>query len=76
MPSTEMCLCISGKNTGKKTQEAAEGRTAHNNGWNGANGMASNTWKPFVGCVLYHSTNTTPTITMKLSSPIKSHPPS
>jgi hypothetical protein len=22
--------------------EAAEGRTAHNNGWNGANGMASN----------------------------------
>jgi hypothetical protein len=25
--------------------EAAEGRTAHNNGWNGANGMASNTWK-------------------------------
>jgi hypothetical protein len=26
----------------------AEGRTAHNNGWNGANGMASNTWKPCV----------------------------
>jgi hypothetical protein len=26
-------------------QEAAKGRTAHNNGWNGANGM---TWKPFV----------------------------
>jgi hypothetical protein len=25
--------------------EAAEGRMAHNNGWNGANGMASNTWK-------------------------------
>ena len=25
------------------TVEAAEGRTAHNNGWNGANGMASNT---------------------------------
>jgi hypothetical protein len=24
--------------------QAAEGRTAHNNGWNGANGMASNTW--------------------------------
>ena len=23
--------------------EAAEGRTAHNNGWNGANGLASNT---------------------------------
>jgi phage gp16-like protein len=23
--------------------EADEGRTAHNNGWNGANGMASNT---------------------------------
>ena len=29
-------------------QEAAEGRTAHNNGWNGANGMASNTWKSYV----------------------------
>uniref|UniRef100_A0A673W1X5 Lymphocyte cytosolic protein 2 n=1 Tax=Salmo trutta TaxID=8032 RepID=A0A673W1X5_SALTR len=27
-------------------QEAAEGRTAHNNVWNGANGMESNTWKP------------------------------
>ena len=25
--------------------EADEGRTAHNNGWNGANGMASNTRK-------------------------------
>ena len=24
-------------------QEAAEGRMAHNNGWNGANGMASDT---------------------------------
>jgi hypothetical protein len=30
------------------TQEAAGGRTAHNNGWNGTNGMASNTWKTFV----------------------------
>lgn len=29
-----------------KSQEVAEGRTAHNNGMNGANGMASNTWKP------------------------------
>ena len=29
-------------------QEAAEGRTAHNNVWNGVNGMASNTWKPQV----------------------------
>ena len=27
--------------------EAAEGRTAHNNGWNGLNGMSSNTWKPY-----------------------------
>jgi hypothetical protein len=34
-----------------KTVEAAEGRTAHNNGWNGANGMASNTWKPWKPCV-------------------------
>jgi hypothetical protein len=25
--------------------EAAQWRTAHNNGWNRANGMASNTWK-------------------------------
>jgi hypothetical protein len=28
--------------------EAAEGTTAHNNIQNGANGMASNTWKPCV----------------------------
>lgn len=26
--------------------EAAEGRTTHCYGWNGVNGMASNTWKP------------------------------
>ena len=31
-----------------KAVEAAEGRTAHNNGWNGANGMASNTQKPCI----------------------------
>ena len=29
----------------------AEGRTAHNNVWNGANGMASNTWFPCVRCI-------------------------
>jgi nitrogen fixation protein len=28
--------------------EAAEGKTAHNNGWNKVNEMASNTWKPCV----------------------------
>jgi hypothetical protein len=28
------------------TAKAAEGRTDHNNGWNGVNGMASTTWKP------------------------------
>ena len=28
--------------------EAAEGKTAHNNVWNGVNGMVSNTWKPCV----------------------------
>ena len=33
-----MCMSVS--------VEAAEGRTAHNDGWNRANGMASNTWKP------------------------------
>jgi hypothetical protein len=31
-------------------QEAAEGRTAHNNGWNRANGTASNTLEP---CFMY-----------------------
>ena len=29
-----VCVCVS--------VEAAEGRTAHNNGWNSVNGMASN----------------------------------
>jgi hypothetical protein len=28
--------------------ETGEGRAAHNNGWNGGNGMASNTWKPCI----------------------------
>ena len=28
--------------------EAAKGSSAHNNGWNRANRMASNTWKPCV----------------------------
>jgi hypothetical protein len=28
-----------------KSVEAAEGKTTHNNVWNGANGMESNTWK-------------------------------
>jgi hypothetical protein len=27
------------------SQKAAEGRTSHNNVWNGVNGMASYTWK-------------------------------
>jgi hypothetical protein len=27
-----------------RTQKAAEGMTAHNNGWNGVNGMVSKTW--------------------------------
>ena len=47
--------------------EAADTRTAHNNGWNG---VASNTWKP---PVYYHST---PAITMSPSSPIKVPPTS
>jgi hypothetical protein len=29
-------------------QETGEGRTDHINGWNGVNGMISNTWQPFV----------------------------
>ena len=33
------------RNVNHIPQEAAEGRTAHINGWNGLNGMASNTWK-------------------------------
>ena len=40
----------------RKTEpvEAAEGRTAHNNVWIGANGMASNTWKPWKPmCLMY-----------------------
>ena len=35
------------------SQEAAEGRTVHSNGWNGANRMASNTWKPWKPCLMY-----------------------
>ena len=30
------------------SQEAAERRLVHNNGWNGVKGMVSNTWKPYV----------------------------
>ena len=46
-----------------KSQEAAEGRTAHNNGWNGVNGMISTTLKPRV-CVWYHSMYSVPAYTM------------
>ena len=46
--------------------EAAEGRTAHNNVWNGADGMASTTWKPRIWS---HSTNSTPVITTKPVQP-------
>jgi hypothetical protein len=41
--------------------------------------MASNTWKPWkpcVGCIWYHSTNSAPAITMSLSSTIKVPPTS
>jgi hypothetical protein len=44
--------------------EAADGRTAHSNDWNGVNGMVSTTWKPYV----YHSSDSIPAIVM-------SHPP-
>ena len=54
--------------------EAAEGRTAHNNGWNRAYGMASNTRKPCVWCIWYHSTYSAPAITTSPSSPIKVPP--
>ena len=35
-----LCACV--------PQEAAEGRTAHSNVWNGANGMVSTYWKPCI----------------------------
>ena len=53
--------------------EAAEGRMAHNNVWNGVNGMASNTWKPCIWC---HSTDSAPIITTIPFSPIKVPPTS
>ena len=53
--------------------EAAKGRTAHNNGWNQANGMALDTWKPFIW---YHSTDSAPAITTSPSTPIKVPPTS
>jgi hypothetical protein len=43
-------------------EAAEEERTAHNNGWNRANGMASNIWK------------SAPAITTSPSSPIKVPP--
>ena len=39
---------VKGMSEPVKPQYAAEGRMAHNNVCNGANGMASSTWKPFV----------------------------
>ena len=45
------------KATCHASQEAAEGRMAHNNGWNGVNGMVSNPQQPCVGCVRQHSVN-------------------
>ena len=54
--------------TSRRPVEAAKGRTACNNGCNGANGMALNTWKPCVWCIWYHSTYSTSAIT-------KSRPP-
>ena len=49
------------------SQGAAEGRTAHNNVWNGVNGMVSDTWNPCVGCVPYRSIDSIPDITMSTS---------
>jgi hypothetical protein len=37
------------QNSRWKPGEAAEWRTVHNNVWNGANGMASNTWNHVFG---------------------------
>ena len=56
--------------------EAAEGRTAHNNGWNRANGKASNTWKICVWCICYHSSYYARAIATNPSSPIKVPPTS
>jgi hypothetical protein len=47
----------------------AEGRTAHNNVWNGANGMASN------HVFTYHSTDSAPAITTSPSTPVTCHQP-
>lgn len=55
---------------------SAEERTAHNNGQNGANGMESNTWKPWISCIWYHSTNSAPATTTSLSFPNKVPPTS
>jgi hypothetical protein len=47
------------------------GGTTHNNGWNGVNGMESNTWKP--PCLIpFH--DSVPAITICPFSPIKVPP--
>jgi hypothetical protein len=38
-------------------QEAGERRTVHTNGWDGVNGMVSNSWKPHVWSVRYYSSH-------------------
>ena len=62
------CLVL-GSNA-QLTQEAGEGRTTHNNGWNGVEWK----WKPCVWCVWYHSIYSVPVITLSPSSPIKLPP--
>jgi hypothetical protein len=52
-----------GESCEQQPVKAAEGRTPHNNGWNGANGMASNTRKPRVWCIWYHSNCTALAVT-------------
>ena len=58
------------------TSEVAEWRTAHNNVWDRANAMVSNTWEPRVWCIWYHSTDSAPGITTSPSSPTKVPPTS
>ena len=56
--------------------KAAEGKTANNIVWKGANGMASSTWKLCLWCIWYHSTDSVPAITTSLYFPIRVPPTS
>ena len=67
---------IAGPLSASRSVEAADGRTAHNNGQNRANGMASNTSMCLMYLIPFHSFLSSPAITTSLSSPIKVPPTS